>query len=809
MQPYADTIFRLRHDFNSRELDAKILKLHPQIERSVLFLIKMEIKKLGKPMRRVIDLRNLFEDQCEAFTFDGVVHQLDKTGIEDFKAEAALYKGLFTTGVYEVVMERAKERHQTRKSSPHIRDAPPLEMSSLSRFFQRKEERLYYAVKVNVFRRMPADVSPIKLKAISISGLTTDISETGLSVKLPSAEQFEKGSSLYVWFSGAEQEYTFNSRAFVHYRVIKVDQQSHYSYVHLILADEQDQKSFGDFQVFVQKQLVSQKRRNRVPLENTIEAITVKANEQFVMGRMNVLPLFMSQIKQNWYVRGVLRGDNNTELSAYFTEEKELGIRGDILFHPQIQALLHSEQRFSRYLFILKLKSAKLGNSFALIVLDEIAGDNDAKAVIMASRGYGGARLLRVDGCVVDPERQAHVPSSLPDSAGEVFEQLNRPPSDRARKVAASIKRLVVLTDCSDLIEPMLESRTEAVAEDIPQGKRFSGVNISKYLLAKPKGQLNQLSSRIEVKDLRSEDRFFHSFPASVLLSRTFTESVPAITINVSSKGLMLRCKQTPEVKPGAEIRVSLKGVRNEQHVLQNLPYKVVRVNGQALHLTASGNVKEHEGRIALKNFIFRNLDTLRVDGVDGEVYGMSRIYRNLFAANHPMPYALMSKTDGNRYVKRVAVNGNTELPRLGLAETAEQDMAHLFVDDKFRTLLLHNINLVSHENPYQTFYCVCFVRKQNNSRSHLMVRSMSELDEMGGIRQVIDSLNGMGQARLLRVNVTKKGRVFSKYFKDELNYLTRYSSVKAEQILTDLREVIGGFDISDVSELARDWLDS
>lgn len=55
----------------------------------------------------------------------------------------------------------------------------------------------------------------------------------------------------------------------------------------------QTEEIVHEFHNHLKKFIFTQLRRHRVPIENTQEAVIVKGYEQFIVGKLNNLPIFM------------------------------------------------------------------------------------------------------------------------------------------------------------------------------------------------------------------------------------------------------------------------------------------------------------------------------------------------------------------------------------------------------------------------------------------------------------------------------------------------------------------------------------
>ena len=70
-----------------------------------------------------------------------------------------------------------------------------------------------------------------------------------------------------------------------------------------------------------------------------------------------------------------------------------------------------------------------------------------------------------------------------------------------------------------------------------------------------------------------------------------------------------------------------------------------------------------------------------------------------------------------------------------------------------------------------------------------------------GQMKAAVQQSSMMGETRLLRFMLTPKNKVFNKYFRDELAYLTRYAPNRAQLTLDQINHVDAVGHILDITE--------
>lgn len=798
---FKNTIFGLRHDHLSTELDAKIRKHEPSSTGSNVFLIKMEIKRLAQEVKRVIDMRDLFKDSCEIFEFQGLGHYMDKESISLFKEEVVSYGNKFTVGVYEVVVSKARERYRRNPSGKN--NFPSPKKSSLTHFYQRQEERLYYSVKISVFLNNPSSLSISALDEVGKKGISTDISEEGLSIKVPKGRIDERHKSIFVWFKGTEQEFSFKKRMFVKYDILKSAPKGDDIYYHLRISSEQQDGIMDEFKSFVSFYMTSQKRKYRVPVENTMDALDVKSNEQFVVTRMNSLPIFLGLKNNILLPMALFKTDNNAEISS-FMHDGTNQLFSSFFGRKDVQAVFSEKTSLTVYYYFIRVRDNKKNIRLAAIPYSDVAGNDEAWAAINHATKNGGTRLMRIDCCSINPSEESHVPSSLPDSAGEAFENLNQKPIEKAMLLSNGLTKMCQFTDITGSIDVLHLSVDDDVTDKTTRNENIKKLNLAKYVLSINSKFPKLHVTQAETNDFRAEDRFV--FAMNVRVSNRTRKSEYAIrgkTQNISSRGLLVDIDDHGQFRKGDEVLVDLPSLARTSDVISRQTYKVVGVNPDgALRLVINGNTGDHEARVQIRKFIYKNMNSLQPAGVENEIYGLTRVLRNLFAHNHQQPYMITSKDKSSRYVRNIAVNKNTVIPGISGVIDNYKAIDYLTQHDNFRTLLFRNLQTVNKELPYQPFHIIVVAKKKRDGSYNLIMRHVEDISNSDQFRVLYESFCQMGTPTILRVNVTKKGRVFNKYMRDELNYIAKYANVHSQECLNQWRETTGVIDIMNLTDL-------
>lgn len=796
---FAETIKRLRHQFDRADLSKQIANAEPGAKKAETFLIKMEIKRLAQPIQRRIDLRDVSKSVCEQIEKANVTHFLDDPAAEDFEEEYKKYANQYTTGVYEFVVERAKLRAKNPGQDENSAKVEAPQHLSLNRFFQRKDERIYLASKINLFYRDPSEIDKSEMGAHRVVGMTVDISESGLGFKIPTAN-YKPLKKMYIRFVGLEQEFTLGEPLNVCYQRLRSEVKNDQVHIIAVLDETQTDKTVALCKALIKQCIQVQRRRNRVSVDNTVDAVSVKVHEQFVNTNMNCLPVFIMKQNSRWLPKVVLSNTSNETIQEFIQHPS----RGFVLSHAFasdiVQRRLSAESEFVSTLFLLRFRDKNKNLNFALFRFDEALQNPSIVQLIKKGLRQKSVRLIRAHVSAIDAAQSCHVPSSLPDSAGEAFANLNRPPGNKLSKMMSAFERLCVVCD----ITP--SARLLGFDPDAPDDADSAPLNIRPYLLNTDESMGKVIRCSVETADSRLEDRFAVSVKVKIKRKRDRTgESLKGVTSNVSSRGLCVSVETSHKLVVGEDVSVDmLLPFSKTANWLENQKYKVVALEGLNLRLALSGDVASHEGRIALRDGIFSNLDTIKAIGSKDPVYGFSKAIRNVFAGNHINLRALTAKRNGEHFVRSLMHSEQTLPIILHQDLDVKSGLDMLSTHLTFRKKLFEHIFKLDEGTTSTTFHMLVVARKKRQaSELNFVFKDVPEDMTSEQFKFVYSNLKTFGSPLFLRINVSLKGEIFDKYFRDEMRYLLRYARAKYQQVVDHIDEITTVVEIQNLTDLA------
>ena len=349
---YHKIIDRFKGRVNQSEFEANFLDATKHIAKTDRFLLKMEVKRLANPCTRLIDLRGHVDGECKAYVDDSRTHYLDDIAIKVYVDNKQAY-GSYTFGVYEAVNNTENnfrviyQREKTGVIAPATStDAPkileklqyPAKFYQFGRYFNRKEERMNFAVALHVTLSNGNEVE----------ATSSDMSVSGCKFKFVEPQQVAIGDKIEVVFTGLEQEFQFGKVNRFDYQVCNIHHEENIQQIGVkrLLDKEKD-----GFKQFLSGFIQGNKRRYKINLDNTIAAIQARSFEQFSLPKSNELPIFVEAKDGDLLPRYALTSNNNQASYQYWQDEAK---------HSALHCLVNADR-------IERLKAArKLGRNLVV-----------------------------------------------------------------------------------------------------------------------------------------------------------------------------------------------------------------------------------------------------------------------------------------------------------------------------------------------------------------------------------------------------------------------------------------------------------
>jgi len=805
LKQYADIIEQLKPMVNEPEFNQVLLQTAADVPKEKRFLIKMEVKRLAKPCMRTIDLRGHVDGKCKKYVHEGRSHYMDDLAVDKFEEQIRVF-GRYTYGVYEAVQntennfrlirekelaqERAHKENPTAKKRSAVLEQFKVPTVNLLDYRQRNTERMNFAVAVEVFNNAGQ----------AMRGLSVDISLEGLQIKLAKDAFFKTGETLFIFFRGLENEFAMDKKNGIAYKLVKIITKNDVNY--LALQRDKDCPSPA-FDKFLESFIHGNKRRYKVNMSNTIEAITSKTCEQYFSPRSPTLPVYIDVINKTLVPRFAMVNEVNRETVQYWQDEDENCRLNFLLTQERLMRLLNKSDEV-REIFVFSFTHLHSDKVYFYSASFEELLQKDTLLKIFLGFGSKKAswRVFKITLIDMVPE-QAHIPLSIPDSVGSKVKKLNTPPSARLMSKLKNLRYLAHVTDV-----------TSVTGQETYNEFTFNRENLSHLrVFGHPR---NRAPSNIHLVRFKYEEQRIESrYQLRTQIEARFNnEDVvhKGVSEDISVHGLGLRVELNKEYKGSLEGRVEvafprLQEIANTFDVM-HLQYEIIyhNVEKNILHLKTMPGEEGKSARAFFEELIKKNKANLKVDNDEEEVPGIGQALRCINARNATSLSFLMSK-EGVRYTPQACIVGKQDERITTLttqyAEQGKVNLEFLFRDRKQDSPFVQSgIKAVKLENmPLRQELFISFDASQKEPRMAIIPRYSDKFESNEQRRAFIREAMVRGQFIAIHVMLTTTGKPDMSMLQTEINYVTMYAMHRARELEKKMWSIAACSHLVDVTD--------
>ncbi|APD94683.1 pilus assembly protein PilZ [Alteromonas mediterranea] len=805
LKQYADIIEQLKPMVNEPEFNQVLLQTAADVPKEKRFLIKMEVKRLAKPCMRTIDLRGHVDGKCKKYVHEGRSHYMDDLAVDKFEEQIRVF-GRYTYGVYEAVQntennfrlmrekelaqERAHKENPTAKKRSAVLEQFKVPTVNLLDYRQRNTERMNFAVAVEVFNNAGQ----------AMRGLSVDISLEGLQIKLAKDAFFKTGETLFIFFRGLESEFAMDKKNGIAYKLVKIITKNEVNY--LALQRDKDRPSPA-FDKFLESFIHGNKRRYKVNMSNTIEAITSKTCEQYFSPRSPTLPVYIDVINKTLVPRFAMVNEVNRETVQYWQDEEENCRLNFLLTQERLMRLLNKSDEV-REIFVFSFTHLHSDKVYFYSASFEELLQKDILLKVFLGFGSKKAswRVFKITLTDMVPE-QAHIPLSIPDSVGSKVKKLNTPPSARLMSKLKNLRYLAHVTDV-----------TSVTGQETYNEFTFNRENLSHLrVFGHPR---NRAPSNIHLVRFKYEEQRIESrYQLRTQIEARFNNEDAVhkgVSEDISIHGLGLRVELNKEYKGSLEGRIEvafprLQEIANAFDVM-HLQYEIIyhNVEKNILHLKTMPGEEGKSARAFFEELIKKNKANLKVDNDEEEVPGIGQALRCINARNATSLSFLMSK-EGIRYTPQACIVGKQDERITTLttqyAEQGKVNLEFLFRDRKQDSPFVQNgIKAVKLENmPLRQELFISFDASQKEPRMAIIPRYSDKFESNEQRRAFIREAMVRGQFIAIHVMLTTTGKPDMSMLQTEINYVTMYAMHRARELEKKMWSIAACSHLVDVTD--------
>ena len=806
LQQYQPLIEELKQQLGSPGFDQFFAQKTAQLSKPDQFLLKMEMSRLSQPIARFIDLRGQVSGEVKPYMYDGKQHFMDDLAITVFEQEIAKH-GKYTLAVYEAVMntdnnfrvmQKRAQQEDEEDDAPVVVSNHGAKLIKFASYESRIEERMNYAIKITV------EVSRNNI----ISASTSDISLSGAKIKVHPKAVFEKGQLLTIRLVGLEQDFELGLKSGIQYEVVAVEPVSReYQHVRLKRTFVENNPGFDEF---LNSFIHGNKRRYKINLDNTMDAVVCKGYEQYYLPRVSSLFVFLNKVNDKLTLPSmVLTNENNAFIHYYFEDERKKSCLYSI-FNQKRLAYLNSLPNAVKEAILYTFTHSNGGKIYYYSAFDyELTKEPELASLFF---GFGAKkdswRAFKVQ-IMPSYHEDAYIPLSLPSSAGKSLEKLNKRPTPRVQGFIQDVQNLMLLTDITDL------KRTE-----IHKKNAFdqSQVNLLKHFghgKANTPPHLEVVA--LEYVNLRAHKRYLYKTGA--LFNADTTTVIEGHTRDLSVMGLQIELNTATDAKKGDLIHIDLPELQNitKKHNLKGLRYQVMAVSKSKTIINLKVHKVTENKHPAIEFFtqlIEKNRSKLQACEESPKVPGLSTALRNMITKSVCQFPLYLHKESAHFNVGAVGRGlYPTKLHKV-LESFNQNNQEHIeispvfpsnFIEDELSDALRKRTR---QDKPLKYTLFLRFDPDKKTLSEAVKSQILRNEDSLDSLFLFIKKALRKEILFVFQLHVSKTGRPDTDYLANELKYVSHYALHKAKDLEEALWDVTGVCDLIDITDEVLPTLD-
>ncbi|MDK2595841.1 PilZ domain-containing protein [Pseudoalteromonas obscura] len=800
LELHQDLINDLKGDLGDPNFDFIFKQKTAQLSKPDQFLLKMEMTRLSQPVARFIDLRGQVSGDVKPYEHDGKQHFMDDLAISVFEREVAQHGG-YTMAVYEAVMHTDNNYKVMQKQAQVQDDTEPevvfeheAQLIRFASYESRIEERMNYSIKITV-----------ELKSgTTIPASTSDISLSGAKIKLGKSYHVHPKNVITLRLVGLEQDFELGLKEGIQYEVVAVEESnSDYNYVRLKRTFVENNSGFDEF---LESFIHGNKRRYKINLDNTMDAVVCKGYEQYYLPRVSSLFVFFSRINNMLLPSMTLTNENNAFINYYFEDERKTSCLYSIFNNKRLQKLLlQSAPVKEAYCYTFTHSNG--GKIYFYSAFDyELEENPELKSLFL---GFGSEkeswRVFKVQ-LMPSHHEDAYIPLSLPKSAGKNVEKLNRRPPPRAQGLIEPVHHLMLLTEITTPEHKSHCSKLTYPQESINRLKEFG------HGKSKNPPPLEKVA--LEYVNLRSHKRFLYR--TGVALNISDSQVFSGNTRDFSIMGLQIEVEHAVDVAKGDLVTVDLPDLQKitKQHVLSGLRYEVMAVSKSKTIINLKVKQVTNASHTAIEFFtalIDNNKDKLQPSEEAPKIPGLSTALRNMVTKSICQLPLYLHKKASHMEIGAVGHGlypsplHNILLPHLINHNGQELLFPNKLFPNKFiGDSLTEQLKEKSRQDkPLRFTLFVHYDEKQSDESNHGVKSQCIPFGEpIEPLFLFAKKALKNGILFICHLYVSKTGRPDMDHLANELRYVSHYALHKAKGLEEALWSVNGVCDVVDVTDV-------
>lgn len=791
------------------DFEASFAQRTGSLTKTDRFLLKMELKRLATPCTRLVDLRGHVDGECKPYEDDGRVHYLDDMAIKVYQDTVEAY-GAYTFGVYEAVMntennfrvmyqkeKAAMEQGQSSRQAAQQATAKvfektqyPATWQSFGPYYDRRDERMNFATALTI----------VLAEDKVIEAVSSDISVNGCKVRLNKPISLANRQILQIRFTGFEGEFQFKKDEIFSYEVRNQQTIDNIQLVGLQRVYTSDESRDG-FKQFLKGFVQGNKRRYKINLDNTINAIQARTFEQFVLPKSSELPVFLSDNGIESLPRYALTCPNNQRVFQYWLDENKNSTLNFLITSERITRL-KKEVADDQMLMVFSFVHESQGKSYFYTV-DTIQLANDPE---FANEFLGFASnkpTFAIHQLQLLPvvESRAKTVMTLSTAMSVKNQHLALPIEDDVKAILSRLTNIVVVNKVhtNEIKDFYCSLFSEKI--DTAKLKQFGHKRLIEPLVMDEVG--------INFNNQRTESRFKYKTQATITADGVNWDG---ISVDFSMSGLKIELDTSSVLSKGDIVYLTFSQLQKitSAFELKELPYEVMRVNKEKTVISLRVHVEKHKhiGRTFFKALIDKNRHKLTPDEYALFSPGLAKALRNIYSRSSTA-LSLIVQTSGSRYkIEKITSNA----ARSDILEHCQRLSdkpgyfnLYPFLANQQAASLMHATlkKLQDDDEPIVDMLYVAIEAADKPVDQAVTIKLASELSSDLVKKLFIRKALKRGDFFCFQVKLSRTKAPDMHYLNPELSYISSYAIHRGKQLEQEIWSVAGILQVFDITQEA------
>lgn len=757
-------------------------ELGDQSSGPLVFHLRTEINRLARPSKRPFRIEQTIPNIDAIYhEHDGAVHHFDQITFAEFTKTLEKYNNMYTVGVEEHMHAFLQEN---KEAIIHSQTIQSLEITAvdISESIYRKEERMHLGVRGLAYKlhRKPSDAD--NLSDLVIAGrecaiVTQNISESGLSLKSEAASA--AGEWWLIRLSGLEQDFVFG-QPYVLYQCVKSEiQKSAEDMEHRWALKKVEHVQHAEFNIFLKRLIFANRGRYKVDLENVERSVYHHATEQFITNRAEGFCAFLTKDGTTPFVFG---NANGRHLFQRFEYENS----------SVLPALIHKDKLVetgeSGFVFWAMIRQSK-GSFFSA----PLTNDPNSRLFFQYALSRDDAHFFQVHCSTLQDNSEAYRSHSLPH-LGEMskkIERLRRLTDHYADCTREAVDQLTHAIHFQPLSRATLASFMDPRPSITPEQQK----GLSVYSVRNAR-RLNIRYVVARSRELRKEDRFSLNTQVSI---QSDLGVFHGETIDISESGCCLRT---------SDARASLQDQIVTIH-FGHLPkigshsatgrYKVLSDKQGVLRLYSAAEHR-NAAQVYMSLYLDKHFNQLEpvqeTDRAGHVMLGLERALRHLRNSTIPQTSGLILRHQNMAYPARLNVSKRNQDPIFQCHPTAPNEpdprLKSIFCHLDIQKQLGNDFRKIDADTPYCRHILLIAISKDPGVTPWVRIADEGEWAP-AKLKILVSMLKKKRLTPLLyQLDVTRKTRVFDRYYREELSYIESVASHRSQKIYDFIKNAMG-----------------